>query len=338
MRTITKYPFYEVHFLKLGDADSIIIAYKKSVDSDLMLVLVDAGNVSDSDKIKQEIWNNWQCQYVDLAILTHPDKDHKGGFFGLLQSKDFTIKEFWLFFPWERHVGALPPSEPAIETPTFEDCFKVYNHPTDDTLNLLQLLSNKKIPVKDAYQGIESANIPIKIVGPSLEFADRNARMMVSDFNEISDDSKFEAYVEKAEMTDEEAKSVIDTEDDDTSATNMSSLILLFNPERKFLLTGDASRASLMSILSEHTSSLSGAVLKIPHHGSKHNLNTEIIEKLAPQQSAICACGSQKHPNNSIVYWLSKYGNVYLTEKGAFYYTSEPHNSPATPLKAKINK
>ncbi|MGN0227049.1 MAG: ComEC/Rec2 family competence protein [Paludibacteraceae bacterium] len=324
MRTITKYPFYEVHFLKLGDADSIIIAYKKSIETDLILVLVDAGNVSDSDKIKKEIWDNWQRRYIDFAVLTHPDKDHKGRFFGLLQSKDFMIKEFWMFCPWKRHVGALPPNSTPIETPTIKDCFKVYNHPTDEMLNLIQLLSDKKIPIKDAYNGIGSTIIPITIVGPSLEFADRNASIMVSDFKEISDDSKFEAYVDNAEMTDEDAKSIIDTEDDDTSATNMSSLILLFNPGRKFLLAGDASRASLMSILSGQTNTLAGAVLKVPHHGSKHNLNTEIIEKLAPQQSAICASGSTRHPNNSIVYWLSKYGNVYLTEKGAFYYTSEP--------------
>lgn len=332
----TKYPYYGVHFLKTGDADSIILAYQAHPLAELVLVLVDAGNVSDSDTIKNEIWNNWHRRDVYLAILTHPDKDHKGGFFGLLQSDDFTIREFWLFYPWFKHVANLPADAAPIETPRFEDCFKMYNHPTDDTLNLLRLLVDKKVVIRDAYQGIESSLLPLKVVGPTLEFADRNSSIMVSEFKEISDDEDFEAYVDDAEMTDDKALSVIDTEDDDTSATNMSSLILLFNPGRKFLLTGDASRASLKAMIDENPELFKKCVLKVPHHGSKHNLNTELINRLEPQQSAICAKGSTKHPNNSVVYWLSKYGNVYLTEKNTFWYTSEPHNNSATPLRYKM--
>lgn len=334
----TKYPYYEVRFLKTGDADAIILAYRAHPLAELILVLVDAGNVSDSDTIKNEIWNNWQRRYVDLAILTHPDKDHKGGFFGLLQSEDFAIREFWLFYPWLRHVQNLPADATPIETPSFEDCFKMYNHPTDDTVNLLQLLVDKKVILRDAYQGKESDLLPLKVVGPTLEFADRNSSIMMSEFKEIADDEDFEEYVDDAQMTEADAKSVIDTEPDDTSATNMSSLILLFNPGCKFLLTGDTSRASLNAVLDENPNDLKGCVLKVPHHGSKHNLNTELIDRLQPYQSAICAKGSKKHPNNSVVYWLSKYGNVYLTERNPFWYTSEPHNNSATPLKYKIEK
>ena len=336
MESVKGLTYYQVHFLKLGDADSIILAYRVHPLAELILVLIDAGNVSDSDTIKQAIWNNWRRRYVDIAILTHPDKDHKGGFFGLLQSEDFAIKEFWMFFPWIRHVKYISANATPIETPYFAKCLKMYNHPTDDTLNLLRLLADKKVLVKDVYQGVESTLLPLKVVGPTIEFADRNSSVMVSDFKEIEDDETFEEYVEDAQMTDADAKSVIDQEDDDTSATNMSSLIIMFNPGRKFLLTGDATRASLKAMVAEDPAAFKQCVLKVPHHGSKHNLDTELISMLEPQQSAICARGSKKHPNSSVVYWLSKTGNVYLTEKNTFYYTSEEHNNPAEPLREKM--
>lgn len=87
-------PNYEVHYLSVSDADAIIIRYENSGDQ--YVVLIDAGNVSDSDKIKNYIWNHWKTYTIDLAICTHPDSDHKGGFFGLLNDRDVIINEFWL--------------------------------------------------------------------------------------------------------------------------------------------------------------------------------------------------------------------------------------------------
>ena len=53
--------------------------------------------------------------------------------------------------------------------------------------------------------------------------------------------------------------------------------------------------------------------------------------------SIICACGNEKHPNSSLVYYLSKYGNVYSTHKTPrLFYTSDKVIKPATPLKKKI--
>lgn len=343
MRKITKYPYYEVNFLKLGDADSIILAYQESANSELRLALIDAGNVDDAETIRLEILNSYNREGVDVAILTHPDKDHKGGFFGLLQSPKFSIGEFWLAAPWVRHPTPANKNDKSIVMPTQEESKHIYNHPSDEKLNLLTLLFNKQkkgeVHVKDAYQGKDFRPImPLTIVGPTLDFADRNAKIMVSEFAEIEDDKKMEAYVEEAEVDENKTKSTINAEPDDTSATNMSSVILLFNPGPKFLLTGDASRASLNGMLDENEVQFKHCILKVPHHGSKHNLNTDLIDRLEPEQSAICCAGTTKHPSKGVVYWLSKYGNVYSTHKGSFYYNSEETVKPATPLKEKMKE
>ena len=341
MRQITEYPYYEVNFLKLGDADCIILAYQENAITPLRLALVDAGNVGDADTIRNEIWNNWHRRDVDLAILTHPDKDHKGGFFDLLRSPYFHIHEFWFAAPWMRHPTLENMNDTSIETPSIEESLRIFSHPTDD-LNLYMILyrlhQRGRIELKDACQGLVSPIMPLSVVGPTLDFADRNAKIMVTDFKEISDDPQMEDYVDDARLTEADAQSVIDTEPDDTSATNMSSVILLFDPGRKFLLTGDASRASINAMLDENEFRFKHCVLKVPHHGSKHNLNTDLIDRLAPEQSAICCAGTTKHPSKGVVYWLSKYGNVYSTHKGSFYYNSEVTINPAKPLKEKIKE
>ena len=80
----------------------------------------------------------------------------------------------------------------------------------------------------------------------------------------------------------------------------------------------------------------SPTILKVPHHGSKHNMTTEIIEFIEPRMSIISAKGTKKHPNSGIVFWLSKYGNVYSTHKsGSLRYPKRPEQSSASPLKEK---
>ena len=117
-----------------------------------------------------------------------------------------------------------------------------------------------------------------------------------------------------------------------------SSVIYTELNNNKFLFMGDSCRASIDNIDQTIIDDLKDIYwLKVPHHGSKHNLNTEIIDRLQPQQSAICCAGTKKHPNSSVVYWLSKYGNVYSTHKNSFYYHSGPSISAATPLKEKIH-
>lgn len=331
------YPYYEVHFLNLGDADSIIIAYQKDATSVLRIALIDAGNVDDFTKIKSVISRRWERDWIDIAVLTHPHKDHMGGFFGLLDDANFVIKEFWLSKPWVRHSSA------NIEMPTETESMHIYNHPTrkehaDLYMNLLVKQVSGETKIVDVCQGHSSDIMPLSVVGPTLEFGDLAAINMVSNFEEVEDDEEYDEYVDDAQMTDEDAVSVIDVEDEDSSCVNPCSLILIFEPKGKFLLTGDATRASLKAMIDEKPEKFKKCVLKVPHHGSKHNLNSDLINRLDPKQSAICANGSKKHPNNSVVYWLSKFGNVYLTKKGHFYYTSEPHNRPAKALKEKMQK
>lgn len=159
---------------------------------------------------------------------------------------------------------------------------------------------------------------------------------MAINFAELEDEADAENYAEDELPTEEEAQSVMDEVKED-SPTNMSSLILLFHPNgRNFLLAGDACSVTLKDAVEDYPQKIPGSALKVPHHGSKHNLTTEVINMLKPSSAVISAKGSKKHPNRAVVHFLSKHCNVYSTSKsGTLTYQSAPVTHPAIALRNK---
>ncbi len=344
MSTLLNRPFprYEIHFLDVGDADCIAIKFQRDAESRPCVALIDAGNVSDAEKIKTFLKNQFGTTRINLAICTHPDSDHKGGFFGLLDDHEIIVSEFWLKAP-EFYIS----DDDFVRMRKTESkqvaCRSVYNHPTDSGKNLIDLVLAKvnkdgsRCVCHNVKCGCRYDFIPISVVGPAEDYYREAAIGIVQDFAELTKDPNTERYDEKDEISEEQAQSVID-EVQDESFTNKGSLVLYFHPtdDRRILLAGDASSASLRSILDANKSILKGCILKVPHHGSKHNLNTKLIDDLQPVASIISAAGTKKHPNPAIVFWLSKYGNVFSTHKsGGLYYSDCKQTSVAEPLRKK---
>lgn len=331
----TETPQYEIHLLKLADADSIVIMYKADANSPRKIIVVDAGNVEDWKEIKEFIYKRWGSYVIDIAICTHPDRDHKGGFFGLFEDTDVKIRKFCAIDPY-RHIRDEEYEEGLSDKQKKKISRRPFDYPTAERdVNLLDIAESKNV-LESIQEGCEFDQVPLKVVGPSNDYYHEAALGMMNDYEEVVEDPEITEYDEDAEMSEEEALSVIDL-DNETSCTNQSSVILLFRPNdrMKFLLTGDTSCGALLEAVEKNGDELKGCVLKVPHHGSRHNLTTKLIAKLSPTNAAICAKGSRKHPNPGIVFWLSKYCNVYSTHKGAFYWGSGPTKSPAKPLRAK---
>ncbi len=326
---------YYVNILDVGDADAIVINYKDE-NSQWWTIVVDAGNVGDGKLVKKYIKHTCNGNYIiDYAVCTHPDKDHKGGFFDLFADANVIISNFVFANPetilstdWRRlqfQTGLL--AQQGKET---------YNHPNDGRKNLIDIIRQNDTHIYEWTYNTDLVGIPLKIVGPTAQFLKDSIYEMALHFAELSDETDAELYNEDETMTDDEAKSVMDTEKEE-SPTNKASLILLFHPaNRKFLLAGDACAKSIHDVVDAYGDEIKGCTLKVPHHGSKHNLTTEVIDLLAPSSATVSCKGSKKHPNSGVVYWLSKYCNVYSTAKsGTLTYQSVPVEHPATPLKKK---
>lgn len=327
---------YRIDFLDVNDADSILIkCYNGTVP---YIVLIDAGNINDYQVIKDKLNDDYGSLYIDLAICTHPDKDHIGGFFGLLDDRDITINEFWLIDPAD-YLDVNDLQRYRNRDRAINAVRQLFDKPNDTNDNLISKIISKGINWESVIAGAEHDIIPVKVVAPTSGHYKELVKEMVRDFGlKTYEESDTSPYDENALPSENEAKSVIDI-DDDTSPYNASSLVILFQPGNgnKYLFTGDANCASLKTMIDSHNGELEDIkILKVPHHGSKHNMTTEIIESLRPEISVVSAKGTRKHPNSGIVYWLSKHGPVYSTHKsGSLRYPKRPEESSAVPLKGK---
>lgn len=326
---------YDVNIIAVGDADAIVINY-----FDIhrwWTTVIDAGNVTDGHLLKSYIKNrvNGKC-IIDYAFCTHPDKDHKGGFFELFNDEDVKICNFIYANP----VKSVENDLRRLQFGTGKlarAAKKIYNHPTNDRLNLIEVARQHNATVIDDWElNSDFQGMPICIVGPTKEFFKEAAYDMALDFSELEDDANFQPYDEDETLEEDEARSVMDNAPE-PSATNKASLIILFHPEgRKFLLAGDACAKSIHDAIDAYGDNITNCVLKVPHHGSKHNLTSEVIDLLHPVSAVVSCRGSRKHPNNGVVYWLSKYCDVFSTAKsGSLIYQKSPVNNPATPLRRK---
>ena len=302
---------YEVIIIDVQDADAIVINYHDGYR--WWTAVVDSGNVGDGNKVKHYVEHKENNKYIiDYAFCTHPDKDHKGGFFDLLTDSQVEISNFYIRRPdtLMRNDGRRL----MYETGKLEG----YSYLVEPTI------------------GLDIVGMPLMVIGPRQDFFQDACYQMAINFAELEDESDAEDYAEDELPTEEEAKSVMD-EVKEESPTNKSSLILLFHPNgHNFLLTGDACSATLKDAVEDYPQNIPGCVLKVPHHGSKHNLTTEVIEMLKPSSAVISAKGSKKHPNRAVVHFLSKHCNVYSTSKSrTLIYQSEPVTRPADALRKK---
>lgn len=303
---------YEYEALKVGDADAILIRHY--INNEQFIILIDAGNAGDTSIIKKHLHDYYGSYYIDLAICTHPDSDHKDGFFDLLQDDKITINTFWLTDPAQyldvNDIQRYKNKENATKAVR-----KIWQKSTNPNLNLIDLALDKCKEVISVTDGVRHPILPISIVGPSDKYYGEVVKLMVADYGiKTYEDSSKEAYDDTFKIDEKDIKSIIDN-DEDSSPYNASSLIILYEPEdgKRLLFAGDANTTSLQMMLNKYKWLRDVDFLKVPHHGSRRNLNTSIIEALSPQKCYISAAGNKKHPSGRLVYWLAKYGDVYST-------------------------
>lgn len=306
---------YEYETLKLGNADAIFIRHYLNDLS--YVILIDAGNINDWKTIKAHLKKYYDTYTIDLAICTHPDGDHMGGFFGLLEDKDISILEFWLIDP-ANYLDENDIKRYTTEEGATKAVRKIFNNPTDESKNLIDILISNDINAISIKSGDKHDKLPIKVVAPSEGYYREVVKNMVADYNvKVYEEADTSEYDEAEELSVETAKSSIDNCDDDNSPYNQSSIVILYEPEnnKKLLFAGDASCTSLVQMMEDYPEIVDIDFLKVPHHGSKHNLSTPIIDTLKPKTSFISAKGSKKHPSSAIVNYLSTYGSVFSTHK-----------------------
>ena len=336
---------YEIDVLNVKSADAIILHFFDENGKDYVVV-IDAGKYEDGDTVSKFIKKQYNRREVDLAICSHCDEDHYGGFVAMLEEqhkKPYTgvkIKKFWINDPGN-HVDKDEYKSCRIQKNVIKEARQVYT--LDSGLNLIEMIDYMKIERHEAFSHegafYDDYDGKLEILGPTKDYY----KSLVPKFrNELTPYDTTENDDANVSIDDKGncVSITLDTTTDDASSHNQSSIVLLFKPDdgKKFLFMGDAGRAACDNMLScDWEKAKDIHFLKVPHHESKHNMDSIMINHFNPVHSIVStekyghylstAIKSALNKKNSSVYSTHYHGNLWYhdgTEYRKDYTTITP--------------
>jgi beta-lactamase superfamily II metal-dependent hydrolase len=315
-----------IDMLAVNNADAIIV-WLKDEDNNNFVILIDGGNKKDGEKVINHL-----DKYIlkqagklapDLIICSHHDKDHIGGLITVVEHYGNLIDEVWINNPAE-FLGALNYRH-LEESFRLKSQYKQYQVILESLTNLddfISLVNRKKIPCNNALAGQSKHSGIVTILGPSYSFYKallpgmENMDKFVTEEAGWAYNSIFGVAAINESLENSSPCPIVD-EENTTSATNNSSVILEIKAKgKRYLFTGDAGVKALEDV--ETRTSLENIYwIDVPHHGSRRNLSSRLIDTMKPTTCYISAEGSTKHPRRALVNCLKKHGaNVYCTKNG----------------------
>lgn len=324
---------YEIDMLNVGAADAFLIHFFDDDSDNEYVVLIDGGNYSDGKIIAQFIKDNYDQKYIDLAICTHCDKDHFGGLIYLLEQQrdkgadNMNIQEIWLHDPAD-HVELGEVKWIRKQTTLTVKARSVYDNKGKNLIEVLE--ETLRVTPIDWYEPFSDAdsypNQPyisskwdglIEVLGPSVDYYESLVPDFRNDLKRINYDTD-ETKDDVSEYKDGRVfNRTLEDAGDDPSSHNQSSVIIRFTPAigNSYLFTGDAGRAAMTHILQSDVNKLQNINwLKVPHHGSKYNMSSDIINHLHPKVAYISTEKYGHYMSKAVVNVLNELGcDVYTT-------------------------
>jgi beta-lactamase superfamily II metal-dependent hydrolase len=299
------YEGIEVDMLNLGNADSILVSCWKNGKADR--ILIDGGNTSDSDKVLAFLKER-SVSYLNHIVCSHPHDDHVGGLIGIVKSKDIDFGHAWIHLPWKHVDQTMLTTVLNRGEVTAKRVVKIIKESVQSSQDFVKVVTDRGKPVAEPFQG---GHIGFLFVcGPSQQFYEQ----LLKDFTDLEKLKLMEAsriaYEKLNELEDlQEATAQLGKKDAEglgqapTEPENNSSTILwMTHPEGGLLFTADAGVEALTAVNQVYVNGLSNLRwMQIPHHGSRRNVNEELIKYFKPKEAFVSADGTKKHPRRAVV-------------------------------------
>lgn len=281
---------YEVDFLHVGEksnsGDAILLHFGDGDNlSDWNVVLIDGGFSADGEKIVSKVEEYYKKDKIDLVISTHPDQDHINGLSYVIENIE--VGELWIHKPWEHNQTIF--NNVVDGRHTEKSIGEKLKQVVSKAHNLVEIAETKGIEVKEPFTGLNAFNGKIKILGPTKEYY----HTLISDFDGMPgakkrdeflakslSDKVLDAYRKISQLWGEDG---LPTEDKTSAKNNTSAITQLIVDNRRLLLTGDAGITGLGFAVDELENCSNSAELKflqLPHHGSKRNISSELLDRL----------------------------------------------------------
>lgn len=338
--------FFEVDFLdveakKSGDA----IAIRYQLQGKTSIHVVDGGYIDTGTALKEHINKFYENpKVIDRVVVTHPDGDHTNGLRTILE--DFTVLELWMLRPWLYAEELLPRFAKFKSVESLEKRLReVYS-----SINTLEEIAiRRKIKILNPFQGSKIGEFHVLAPSKSryldLIVESEKTPEPAATEKQAALTTAFEGFIAKAIAFIRAAWGDEKFPSDETSSENEMSVVqYAFLCEKKVLLTGDVGRKGLAEAADFAPSvglNLPGIDrFQVPHHGSRRNVSTEILDRwLGKRLASLPAKGEEKfhaivssakadedHPRKAVLRAMMHRGAKVATTEGRTVTTG--HNAP----------
>lgn len=289
----------KIQFIDAGVGDCILITDLATNKK----ILIDsgpskgAGRVTVTSALRRILDGN---KDIDLAILTHNDDDHIGGFKGLITSNIVKINKI------------IFNSVAELENDQFVDSGKASYR---QDLNLYKIVKDTNIDIEelvvheDSLNTIELGDITLRFISPNVPKINKLKSWAIKEDKEIVKKEERLAKSKKASKNInyaciDDALDAINLEDKfepDTREPNGSSFAFILEyGDNRLLFLGDCHMDIVEAYLAEHDKPQSFDLVKLSHHSSEHNNSQEFFNQIDCDNFVVCSDGNNTHGHPSM--------------------------------------
>jgi beta-lactamase superfamily II metal-dependent hydrolase len=331
---------YEIDFLAVGDGERSGDAVAMRVGSltsaqEQTVVVLDGGTKESGEKLVNHIKSFYGTSVVHAVVCTHSDADHASGLTEVLEN--LAVQHLFMHLPWN-HVSDLE-DQLKKASPT-DDVRQHFRKSLACARDLERLAQKKNIPITEPFSDTLSTTGSFVVLGPSKAYYESllESFRCSDELELLRRPSLLQKVALGAEKTIKwiaeswSTETLVEPEEDATSAENNSSVILLFRDSGpKFLFTSDAGVPALTKAAEFAEAlkiDLKQASLQVPHHGSKRNVGPKILDRIVGPKllvqtqgtkTAIVSAapdGAPKHPSKRVVNALMRRGAKVIATQG----------------------
>lgn len=305
---------YLIHFFQAGKeskgGDAILIRLFDIHDKE-HIFLIDGGYQETGKAIVNYIKSSCSTNNIDAIFNTHPDLDHISGLKVVLEDDVIKVDQLFMNRPWRDAGLRVEMFNDNRITPNsliarLRDAFVL----ADD---LERIAKRKGVSLERIQASTTNYHNLFKCLGPTknlyrkeLLLSDKTPESFINDSYDIPytpssyQDENYDIN-KKIEWFDEE----------ETSPINETSVVLLLElGEEKLLFTGDSGKKGLNEALDFYENKFGGNVnditlVQLPHHGSRKNINPDIISRFREGIIYIISCPPKGidsgHPSRRLI-------------------------------------
>ncbi len=338
---------YEIDFLSVGEGersgDAIALrVWRAGAPNQQSVIVIDGGTKETGQNLVDHVKKYYNTTRIDLAIASHSDSDHTSGLTEILEK--LSVQRLWMHLPW-KHASQI---EDLFKDPRVTaDSVKIALRKSLESARDLEALARKKnIPIVEPFSDSVNNNQYLYVLSPSVEYYESLLPYFRGTPEPKEEPSRFQRVVSAAAEAIRRVaenwgfETLTDPEENETSAENNSSVVLLLRfDNRQFLFTADAGVPALTEAADYAERAAidlkSVGFIQVPHHGSKHNVGPSILDRiLGPTKPAqnfdktaqVSAAkdAEPKHPSKKVVNGLQRRGaKVYATQGTTIHHFSK---------------